>query len=76
MHDAISSERAGTPAAAIITDRFRQTARAVAVAYGMDGYPFVAVAHPISSDSASGLRAKAEEAVQQCAAILTERAII
>ena len=73
MHDAISSERAGTPAAAIITDRFRQTARAVAKFYGMDGYPFAVVAHPISSNDSTGLRAKAEQAVQQCIAILTER---
>ena len=73
MHDAISAERAGVPAAAIITDRFRQTARAVAGLYGMDGYAFAVVAHPISSDLAASLRAKAEQAVQQCVAILTER---
>jgi hypothetical protein len=39
----------------------------------MGGYAFAVVAHPISSDNAASLRAKAEQAVQQCAAILTER---
>ena len=73
MHDAISAEQAGIPAAAIITDRFQQTARAVANAYGMHDYPFAVIAHPISSDTATSLRAKAEEAVQQCVALLTER---
>jgi hypothetical protein len=73
MHDAISAEQAGVPAAAIITDRFRQTAEAVSGLYGMQGYAFVVVPHPISSDSPSGLQIKAKGAVQHAVAILTER---
>ncbi len=73
MHDAISAEKAGVPAAAIITDRFRQTARAIADAHGMSGYPFAVIAHPISSDNQPALAAKAAEAIQQCLVILTER---
>ena len=41
MHDAISAERLGIPAAAVITDRFEATARAMA---GASGLPVVAVA--------------------------------
>ncbi len=56
-----------------MTDRFAGTARVMAETLGLPGYPFAVVAHPISSDGDSELRAKAEEAVHQCVQILTRR---
>jgi hypothetical protein len=70
LHDAVSAEKAGIPATAIITDRFVQTAQAMAAVTGMPGYPFVVIAHPIANNDDAVLRAKAQEAVQQCLTIL------
>jgi hypothetical protein len=70
LHDAISAEKAGIPATAIITDRFVQTARVMAQVSGMPGYPFAVIPHPISNNSDAVLQAKAEDAVRQCVAIL------
>jgi hypothetical protein len=75
VHDAILAEQTGIAATAIITDRFAQTARAMAQASGRPGYPFAVVPHPISNNSDTVLREKAEKAahaVQQCVAILLE----
>lgn len=70
MHDAISAEKNGVPATAIITDRFVQTARVMAQVSGMPEFPFAVITHPISNNSDAVLREKAESAVQQCVAIL------
>lgn len=40
---------------------------------GMPGYPFVVIAHPIANNDDDVIRAKAEEAVQQCLTILQDR---
>lgn len=73
MHDAILVEKAGVPAAAIMTDKFAPTARAMAELNGLSGYPFAVIAHPIANNDDAVLRAKAAEAVRQCIAILIER---
>ncbi len=66
-------EKLGKPAAAVMTDHFAETARAMARSLGLPGYPFAVIPHPISSDDDARLRAKAEDAVRQCVAILVER---
>jgi hypothetical protein len=66
-------ERLGVPAAAIMTTPFVSAARAMARSLGLPDYPFAVIAHPISSDAADALRAKADDAVRQCAAILLTR---
>jgi hypothetical protein len=73
MHDALAAERRGIPAAAIMTERFEQSARAVTELNGVPGYPFVVIGHPIAGDSDAELRLKAEAAVGRVVAILTER---
>lgn len=40
---------------------------------GMPDYPFVVIPHPISNNTETVLRAKAEEAVRQCVKILLVR---
>jgi hypothetical protein len=70
LHDAIGAEKAGITATAIITDRFVQTAQAMAQVLGVPGFPFAVIPHPISNNDDAVLHAKAVEAVQQCLAIL------
>ncbi len=69
----MSAEKAGITATAIITDRFVQTAQAMAEVSGMPGYPFVVISHPIANNDDAVLRVKAQEAVQQCLTILQAR---
>ena len=66
MHDALSAEKAGVAATAIITDRFVQTAQVMARVSGMAEYPFAVIAHPIANNSQTVLRDKAEQALRQC----------
>jgi len=73
LHDAISAEQAGKPAAAVMTDRFIESARLMAEVCGLPGYPFAVIPHPISSRSDAELRASAEEAARQCDIILRSR---
>ena len=70
MHDAISAEKLGIPAAGVITDRFASSARAMADFAGFPGYPVVSIPHPISNNTDDEMRAKAEEAARQVVAIL------
>jgi hypothetical protein len=73
LHDAISADKAGIPATAIITDRFKETAQMMAQVSGMPHYPFAIIPHPISNNNETVLRAKAEDAVRQCLDILLSR---
>jgi len=72
VHDAITAEKAGIAATAIITDRFVPTAQAMAQASGMPAFPLAVIPHPISNNDDAMLRAKATAAVQQCVAILVQ----
>jgi hypothetical protein len=74
LHDAISAERLGIPAVAVMTDRFERSAQVVAQVNGLPGYPFAVIAHPVANDSDAALRAKAEIAVNRIVPLLTERA--
>ena len=71
MHDALAAERRGIPAVAIMTERFEQSARAVAGVNGLADYPFVVIGHPIAGDSDDELRGKAEAAVRLLVPLLT-----
>jgi hypothetical protein len=56
-----------------MTDAFLATARALAQACGMPGYPFAVISHPIAPDDDEALRRKASVAVRQCVDLLTMR---
>jgi hypothetical protein len=73
LHDAVTIEKAGRPAAAIMTDQFIATARAMARSLGMPDYPFAVIPHPISNDGPTALRVKAADALRQCRVILVDR---
>ena len=57
-----------------MTDRFEQSARAVAALNGVPDYPFVVISHPIANDRDEELRAKAETALAGIVSLLTSRA--
>jgi len=58
-----------------IDHRFAPTARAMAQSANVPEFPFAVIPHPISNNSEDVLRAKAEDAVQQCVKILLERSL-
>jgi hypothetical protein len=68
--DGVLLERRGVPAAAICTDTFLLSGAAMARLQGFPDYPFVAIAHPIASRSATELEASAHTALAQVVAIL------
>jgi hypothetical protein len=70
LHDAISVEKLGSPAAAVMTEPFVPTAKALAAVLGLPNYPLCVIQHPISSDDDAALRVKAVDAVRQIVAIL------
>jgi hypothetical protein len=63
--DGIKLEKAGIPAAAIVTAPFVATARAMAVNWGVPSYEFLVTSHPIANLSEAELNAKADELATQ-----------
>ena len=64
MHDAVSSERAGTPALGVMTSRFVSAAELMSNALGAPGYKFAVIDHPVSSASDKELANKAEKVLE------------
>jgi hypothetical protein len=56
LHDAITFERLGLPAALVITEAFTRLAASFAARLGAPGYQAVTVSHPIASASETQLR--------------------
>ena len=70
MLDAILFERAGVPAVAIVTEPFRATGEAMASSWGMPGYRFLDMPHPIANLSDKDLDGRADRLVEQVLALL------
>ena len=70
MHDAIMVEKAGKPAAAICTEPFIPTAKAIAKIRGISDYPFAIVTHPVGSLEPDGVMARARQALPKVLEIL------
>ena len=64
MHDAVSSERAGTPALGVMTSRFVSAAELMSNVLGAPGYKFAVIDHPVSSASDTELANKAQKVVE------------
>ena len=64
MHDAVSSERAGTPALGVMTSRFVSAAELMSNVLGAPGYKFAVIDHPVSSASDTELANKAEKVIE------------
>jgi hypothetical protein len=70
LHDAVTAERLGVPAIAVMTDRFVSAAELMARVLGMQGYPFTVIPHPISSATEDDLRVKAGTTITQVRRLL------
>jgi hypothetical protein len=70
--DAISFEKRGVPAAAVITEPFLPTAEAMARMAGMPGYPVAVVPHPIGPLGPAEVVARADAIAARVEALLLE----
>ena len=70
MHDALTVEKAGKPAACICSEPFVPTAKAVAKVRGIEDYPFATVSHPIGTLEYDDLMERARQALPQVLQIL------
>jgi len=71
--DAILFERAGVPAIAIVTEPFRPTGEAMATSWGLPGYRFLDMPHPIANLDDKELDARADRLVEAVLALLRVR---
>jgi hypothetical protein len=70
--DGIVFEKVGVPAASIVTDVFEATGRAMAQAWGVPEYRFLALKHPIANLTEAELDQRAREIAPAVAALLLE----
>jgi hypothetical protein len=72
VHDAVALETRGIPVAAVITEPFAHVFAQTAGLLGAEGLRAVAIPHPLAALDEKEIRARAEQAVKQIAARLTE----
>jgi len=70
--DGIVFEKAGIPAASIVTDVFHATGRAMAHAWGVPEYKFLEMPHPIANLSEAELDQRAREMAPQIVKLLLQ----
>ncbi|HVQ76040.1 MAG TPA: hypothetical protein VMT79_10950 [Candidatus Binatia bacterium] len=70
MLDAITLEKRGIPAVAVVTEPFVPTGNAMAELNGLPGYPFVVVPHPFGSLDDASVRARADAALERIERLL------
>jgi hypothetical protein len=73
VHDAISLEKKGVPAAVICTEPFVSSANAMSKLGGIPDYPYVVVPHPLGSLTTDALRQRAIQAAPEVLRILLAR---
>ncbi len=72
MLDGIVFEKNGIPAASLITDVFDATGRAMAQAWGLPNYKYLAMPHPIANLTEDELNQRAREMVPQIVELLLQ----
>jgi hypothetical protein len=70
--DGIVFEKVGIPAASIVTDVFEGTGRAMAVAWGVPNYKFLALPHPIANLTDAQLDQRAREIAPEIVKLLLQ----
>jgi hypothetical protein len=70
--DGILFEKRGIPAAAIVTDVFEATGRAMAEAWGVPRYKFLAMPHPVANLAEAELDQRAREIAPEVAKLLLQ----
>jgi hypothetical protein len=68
--DGIIMEKLGIPTAVINTEPFITSSKAMAVAQGIPGYPFVIIPHPIATTEIGLLEEWAEQVIDEVTNIL------
>ena len=71
MLDGILLEKSGIPAASIVTDLFVETGEAMAVSWGVPGYKFLSLLHPIANLTEWELDQRARDIVPKIVELLT-----
>jgi hypothetical protein len=71
VSDAIIIARAGTPAVALITERFVEQGRLIAGSRGMSGLPQVALPYPIAGTGVDAIARAARGATEAILAALS-----
>jgi len=71
--DGILLESNGVPAASIVTDLFLDTGEAMARSWGVPGYRFLSLLHPIANLTEWELDQRAREIAPKVVKLLTER---
>jgi len=71
--DGILFEKNGVPSAAIVTDQFTETAKAMAETWGVPDYRFLVLPHPIANLSEQELDQRAREIAPEVARFLLQR---
>ena len=72
MLDGIVFEKAGLPAASIVTDVFEATGRAMAQAWGVPHYKFLSLPHPIANLTEAQLDQRAREIAPEVVKLLLQ----
>jgi hypothetical protein len=70
--DGILFEKYGVPAASIVTDRFVETGRAMAKAWGFPNYKFLSMPHPTANLTEGELDQRAREIAPEVKNLLLE----
>ena len=72
MLDGILFEKVGMPAASIVTDVFQATGHAMAQAWGVPEYKFLAMPHPIANLTEAQLDQRAREIAPEIVKLLLQ----
>lgn len=72
MLDAIILEKAGIPAVPIITDAFQPAAREMAELWGVLGFRFVMMAHPLAYLTPEEIESRSDELLAKVLALLRQ----
>ena len=72
MLDGILFEKVGMPAASIVTDVFEATGHAMAQAWGVPNYKFLAMPHPIANLTEAQLDQRAREIAPEIVKLLLQ----
>ena len=72
MLDSILFEKQGIPAAAIVTDLFEQTGRAMVKAWGLPHFKFLSMPHPTANLTEEELDQRAREVAPKVVQLLLE----
>ena len=75
MLDGILFERKGVPSASIVTEPFVSTGRAMAEAWGVRDYRFLAMPHPTANLTKEEIDRRAREIVPQVVELLLDKSL-